>query len=184
MSYIDSIKNIRKNIGNKTSQIQAKPGVYRWWFKSSIAKTIIAKLGNVYDIKNLQHKNIEGEDYVALYFGIAGGKTGLLGRVKWHISQHHTVSAAESGFLSTLRQTLCAIGGYNMSDSKGEAWVNKIMDDNCWWEWDYTQNDKIAEDMETSELSSRLYPLNIEKNVLADKNAMKTLKELREKYRK
>ena len=58
------------------------------------------------------------------------------------------------------------------------------MDDNCWWEWDYTQNDKIAEDMETSELSSRLYPLNIEKNVLADKNAMKTLKELREKYRK
>lgn len=182
MNNIASAKTIRNDLANNTATIRPTPGIYRWWFKVSTAKNIIKVLNNRYDISQLLHKNIEGADYVAMYFGEAGGK-GLLRRIGDHVSQHHTKALADNGGLSTLRQTLCAVGGYDMSDPAGETYVNKVIDE-CWWEWEYTQNAQAAKEMETTELSTNCYPLNIKENKLADDVATNILRRLRKDHKK
>ena len=178
MNNIASVKAIRQNF----TIIQALPGIYRWWFPFNKATEIVQKLGDRYDISKLLHKDIEGSDYVALYFGEAGEK-GLLRRVRDHLTQTHKPSLAKHGGLSTLRQTLCAIEGIDMSKKDGETRVNAIMDE-CWWEWDYTNNAQAAKTLESKELSTNCYPLNIQENKLADKIATARLKELRKIHKK
>lgn len=178
MNNIASVKTIRQNI----TIIQAHPGIYRWWFPVNKAKKIIWKLGGRYDIDELLHKHIDGNDYVALYFGEAGGK-GLLRRIEDHLTQTHTPSLVRHGGLSILRQTLCAIEGLDMSSKEGEDRVNAIMNE-CWLEWDYTNDAQEAKTLESKELSTNCYPLNIQKNTLADNIATARLKELRKTHKK
>lgn len=181
MSNIKSVKELRADIINGNRPVDARHGVYTWWFKVDTAKTLLKPLGQTCDFERIRKRIIDGKEYAALYFGIAGGKDGLSGRAKWHICQRHSKSSATSGYLSTLRQTLCALGGYDMSDPYGETWVNRLMDGNCYWEWQYTDNAKA---IESTELSTNYYPLNIHENKCIDKAAIAILSQLRKKHKK
>jgi hypothetical protein len=94
----------------------------------------------------------------------------MLGRAKWHILQKHSVSAVKYGTLSTLRQSLSALLDIDMSFSEED--INMFMDNNCYWEWEYTDNSKIEE---TNALRSndKCYPLNIQENLTVGKDIIK-----------
>ena len=111
-------------------------------------------------LDKIQKRDIDGEEYWALYFGISND---MLGRAKWHILQKHSKSAVKYGTLSTLRQSLSALLDIDMSFSEED--VNMFMDNNCYWEWEYTDN---AKEEEKNELHSddKCYPLNIQENLL------------------
>lgn len=180
MRNIDSIKNIRSYLLDKSHNIEAKPGTYRWWFQEEGIREIINQLPGI-NINMIQKRNINGKSYWALYFGISKN---LEERIKWHICQHHTASSITSGFLSTLRQTLSALLKIDMT--KSEEAVNKLIDENCYLEWDYTETHQDAIDLEKQELSSNTYyyPLNITNNQSTPKNIINSVKKLRKQYNK
>lgn len=146
--------------------------------KKNSAEIILSKLRlDESEIDKIQKRDIEGEEYWALYFGISND---MLGRAKWHILQKHSVSAVKHGTLSTLRQSLSALLDIDMSFS--EADVNMFMDNNCYWEWEYTDNSKIEE---TNALRSndKCYPLNIQENLTVGKDIIKKLKRIRKEHK-
>lgn len=181
MKNIESIAELRKLIVIKQSPIEKSSGIYRWWFKETAANSLVSKIPNA-TIANCQARVIDGEKYVALYFGIS--KEDLKGRIKWHICQNHTASAVRSGFLSTLRQTISALLFKDMT--KSQKLVNNLMDNNCYLEWDYTRSKEEAENLETKELSQSqyVYPLNRAKNKTVSKEHLDILTKLRRKHKK
>ena len=70
--------------------------------------------------------------------------------------------------------------------TKSEEAVNKLIDENCYWEWDYTETHQDAIDLEKQELSSNTYyyPLNITNNQSTPKNIINSVKKLRKQYNK
>ena len=179
MKYMESVKNLRAQIAQKKSPVCKCPGVYRWWFKEDAALELLKVISDL-DISKL-HKRIINEDvYYALYFGISNN---MKQRAKWHMCQHHTPSSIKSGYLSTLRQTLSALLEVDMS--KSEAIVNNYMDDNCCWEWCYTDTDEEAANREKQELSQSdyCYPLNIQKNRTVTNQWRSRLKLMRNNYK-
>ena len=60
---------------------------------------------------------------------------------------------------------------------------NMFMDNNCFWEWEYTDNSKIEE---TNALRSndKCYPLNIQDNLTVGKDIIKNLKRIRKEHKK
>lgn len=180
MEYLESVKTLRESIEQKQLNVMDKPGTYRWWFKEDAANKLVSNIRNA-SISQCQTRVIDGETYVALYFGIS---INLKKRFKWHICQKHTKSAVKSGFLSTLRQTISALMSCPMTRS--EDCINKLMDDNCYLEWSYTGSKKDAEELETEELSQKqfAYPLNNAKNKTVTKEHLEDLTELRREYKK
>lgn len=169
-------------IVNKKLNVKDCSGVYRWWFREEDAKHLLNQLPNVEIERILKHK-FNGDDncYWALYFGISKN---LKQRIVWHICQAHTTSAVKSGFLSTLRQTISALLNKDMTRSQAD--VNNLMEDSCYWEWDYTESEAEAIKIETMELSQNqyIYPLNLAKNKTVSKKHLKCLEILRKNYRK
>ena len=105
---IESVKKLRSRINAADS-----PVLYKWWFKYD--KRIWDKfVSNGIDTARLEVRNIDGEDYYALYVGIGAS---CISRFRWHIipSVHHTPSAVKSGVISTLRKTLCALLDFETS---------------------------------------------------------------------
>jgi hypothetical protein len=94
--------------------------------------------------------------------------------------QKHSKKAVKHGTLSTLRQTISALLGKNMTQS--ECCINKFMDDNCLWEWDYTPNPCQIEKEELSSVE-KCYPLNIKENHTVSKNVISKLKKLRKEFK-
>lgn len=180
MKNIDSIKNIRCDFRNKNITIKTLPGIYRWWFKEEGAMMILNQLPHV-DMNMIQKRKINDKTHFALYFGISKD---LKGRIKWHTCQHHTTSSVKSGYLSTLRQTLSAF--LNTDMSKSESILNEFIEENCYWEWDYTNTHQDAINKEKKELASSTYyyPLNISDNKSAPKEIICCVKDLRKKYNK
>ena len=179
MQYLDKVSELRKRLKNRTNGIKKDGGVYCWWFKREVAQTLLKELPLTQDeLSKIQRREIEGEEYWALYFGISRD---MLGRAKWHITKKHKPTAVKYGTVSTLRNTLGALLGKDMSDS--EKFVNDLMDENCYWEWEY---DKEYKARETNELSStdKCYPLNIQENKTVSKEVLKTLSRLRSQYKK
>ena len=179
MQYLDKVSELRKRLENRTNSIKKDGGVYCWWFKRDVAQTLLKELPLTQDeLSKIQTKEIEGEEYWALYFGISRD---MLGRAKWHITKKHKPTAVKYGTVSTLRNTLGALLGIDMSDS--EKSVNDLMDENCYWEWEY---DKEYKARETNELSStdKCYPLNIQENKTVSKEVLKTLSRLRSLHKK
>ncbi len=170
MNITKSIKDLRNNL----SCVEKQPGCYIWWFDKEGTDVLLKQLPDV-DKSKIQNK----EDYYALYFGIANN---CRERINWHINQKHSYSAVKSGYLSTLRKTLSALLGKDMT--KSEKQVNDFMDAHCRWEWKYTPSKKEAEAMGIKELEKNTYPLNIQKNKNVDKAVILKLKELRKRYRK
>ena len=176
MVEIESVAALRSSIKTRVKQL---PGFYKWWFCEDCLTALFVHNQLVIDKKKLQTKRIKGKDYFALYFGIAKD---CQMRASWHITQHHTSSAVSSGYLSTLRRTLSALLDVNMT--KAENCVNDFIDKYCYWEWSYTVTKTDAEKIETVELSTNYYPLNIMKNKVADKVIIKTIKDLRKVHQK
>ena len=179
MQYLDKVSELRKRLENRTSEIKKEGGVYCWWFKRDVAQTLLKELPLTQDeLSKIQTREIDGEEYWALYFGISRD---MLGRAKWHITKKHKPTAVKYGTVSTLRNTLGALLGIAMSDS--EKSVNDLMDENCYWEWEY---DKEYKQRETNELSStdKCYPLNIQENKTVSKAVLKKLGELRSQHKK
>ena len=116
-----------------------------------------------------------------LYFGISKN---LKDRAKWHISQKHTASAIKHGTISTLRHTLSALLDKDLSRSEND--LNSFMDANCYFEWDYVNQFKNAEELEKNELSNEqsIYPLNIKDNKVLTKEVKSTLHKLRKDHKK
>ena len=179
MQYIDKVSELRKKLENRTSGIEKEGGVYCWWFKREIAQTLLKELPLTQDeFSKIQRREIESEEYWALYFGISRD---MLGRAKWHITKKHKPTAVKYGTVSTLRNTLGALCGIDMS--KSEKVVNDLMDENCYWEWEYDKEYKVRE---TNELSSKdkCYPLNIQENKTISKEVLITLSRLRSLHKK
>lgn len=180
MKNIEAVNKLRAMIAQKQNPVCQCPGVYCWWFKQDVALELL-KAFPEFDRDKLQSRQIDGETYLALYFGISKN---LKERIEWHVSQQHTPSAVKSGYLSTLRQTLSGILGENMSIS--EQSVNNLIDDNCYWEWECTSSEDDAKKREKTELTQSVYcyPLNIHGNKTISKECLKALKELRKKHNK
>lgn len=179
MQYLDKVSELRKRLENRTSGIEKEGGVYCWWFKREIAQTLLKELPLTQDeFSKIQRREIESEEYWALYFGISRD---MLGRAKWHITKKHKPTAVKYGTVSTLRNTLGALCGIDMS--KSEKVVNDLMDENCYWEWEYDKEYKVRE---TNELSSKdkCYPLNIQENKTVSKEVLITLSRLRSLHKK
>ena len=179
MQYLDKVSELRKRLENRTNGIKKDGGVYCWWFKREVAQTLLKELPLTQDeLSKIQRREIEGEEYWALYFGISRD---MLGRAKWHITKKHKPTAVKYGTVSTLRNTLGALLGKDMSDS--EKSVNDLMDENCYWEWEYDKEYKVRE---TNELSSKdkCYPLNIQENKTISKEGLITLSRLRSLHKK
>lgn len=171
---------LREQLSNRTSGIEPLcGGVYCWWFKREAAQTLLAKLPLTQEeLAKIQAQEIEGESYLALYFGISKD---ILARAEWHTLQKHSPSAIKHGTLSTLRQTISALLGKDMSQSEGR--VNEFINRNCYWEW---EDDKSYKLRETDELSSttKCYPLNIRENKTVTKEVRNELSKLRKQYKK
>lgn len=165
-----------KELRNDLTCVDEKPGYYTWWFDKTGTVLLLKALPAI-DMSKIQEKDA----YFALYFGIANN---CRERINWHINQKHRVSAVKSGYLSTLRKTLSALLGKDMTQS--EEAVNQFMDAHCQWTCEYTLSRKDAEDRETEELTHKpyLYPLNIQKNKNMDRMVIQRLKELRKKHKK
>lgn len=168
------------------SPVITTTGYYRWWFKASAAQMLLqqTELPEIdFDKLNKRIDESNNEIYYALYVGISKN---MLDRIRWHVEQKHTNANAKNGTLSTLRQTLSALLGIDMT--KSEQDINNFIDDNCIWEWEYSKDISCAQKWEKAELSNKnyWYPLNINENksLLADKRFIQKLKELRKKYRK
>ena len=179
MENLDKVSELRKRLENRTSGIEKEGGVYCWWFKREIAQTLLKELPLTQDeFSKIQRREIESEEYWALYFGISRD---MLGRAKWHITKKHKPTAVKYGTVSTLRNTLGALCGIDIS--KSEKVVNDLMDENCYWEWEYDKEYKVRE---TNELSSKdkCYPLNIQENKTISKEVLITLSRLRSLHKK
>ena len=179
MQYLDKVSELRKRLENRTNSIKKDGGVYCWWFKREVAQTLLKELPLTQDeLSKIQTKEIEGEEYWALYFGISRD---MLGRAKWHITKKHKPTAVKYGTVSTLRNTLGALLGIDMSDS--EKSVNDLMDENCYWEWEYDKEYKVRETNELL-LRDKCYPLNIQENKTVSEDVLKKLSKLRSQHKK
>ena len=174
------VKEIRESLSKGVKVCEETPGWYRWWCEKESASKLLNPL-NV-NISQLLHQNIDGKDYVAIYFGISKKGKGLNGRLKWHICQPHRQSAVESGTLSTFRQSLSALLGIKMVDA--EKIVNSFIDE-CYVEFHNVPDSKEAEAMESQELTHKdyLYPINIKDAKGTPKEIRSNLKALRKLYK-
>ena len=174
MKSIDSVKILRNSYGN----IPSESGYYTWWFDRDGTNIILNALNNS-KLHRFQKRKINGKNYYALYFGIGAD---LRQRFKWHVLQRHSASAVKSGYLSTLRQSLSAILGKNMT--KGGYCVDCFMDAHCWWEFTTTDNKSSAEYEEKKELNTNYYILNIKDNNVVEKKTINLLKDLRKRFKR
>ena len=172
----ESVKNLRDS---KCSTVDNCPGYYFWWFREDCVKKLLAPLPGVDYSRLISDRN----GYVALYVGIVEKeKRTLRQRALWHICDDHSASKVKAGTLSTLRQTISALLGIDMTKSKQA--VNDFMDDNCEWEWFPTKSGEEAKAKEKEELSKHYYPLNIKANKVVNKDTKNALKKLRKDFKK
>lgn len=177
---VSKVSDLRER---KFKCVDKRPGFYRWWFKKETAESLIKNMGKWLTEKDkFLMQNFDGDAYIALYFGISKD---MRTRIKWHSSDKHKPSSVSTGFISTLRQTLSALLEIPMTES--EDAINNFLDNNCIWEWSYTDTHEMARQVELNTLSpnsSYYYPLNVESNHTVHKDALKWLKLQRKEYRR
>ncbi len=101
---------------------------------------------------------------------------------RWHMTQQHSLSSVQSGYLSMLRQTRSALLGKNMTEA--EENVNDFIGENCYWQWEYTNTPEEAEDREQHELRTNYYPMNIQGNKAVPPSIIAKLSDLRQRHKK
>ncbi len=148
-----------------------KPGWYKWWASEESLKLLldspyISKKYFSELLSNLTIKNINGVNYYYIYVGVAI-KESIRDRLNWHVNQRHTKSSVESGFLSTLRQTLSSLVAGNQYD---EDATNKIIDTLIIEYYPVNlpiksiEAKEVIERIEKEELANNMLPLNLRDN--------------------
>ncbi len=176
-----------KNELNKISK--TFPGWYKWWADEISLKKLLNSpyLKNKYYstlVSNLTTKKINNKTYYYIYVGVAI-KESIQDRLNWHINQKHSKSSVESGFLSTLRQSLSSLVAGNQYD---EEKTNKFIDTLIVEYFPIKEEIKsikakeIIEGIEKKEINSNFLPLNIKdnRNILL-KDYLKELSKARKK---
>lgn len=171
------VKQLRDQLAEGSCNVPKGPGVYRWWFPKEVALKLLGALNGV-DNGRIMKVQIDCIEFWCLYFGISKD---LRQRIRWHVAQHHSASAVESGFLSTLRKTISAL--LHQDESASEQAVNEVLDQ-CYWDWCATPTHGNAIRIETATLSTGYFPLNIQKNKSVDASVVRQLKQLRKAYKK
>ena len=173
---IQSAALIRQQIQERHLEVEKLPGVYCWWFPKQDAEKILSQFSKRHLIpdNSIQIRQIQGETYCALYFGISSD---MSRRIRWHICGPFKSS--------TLRRTLRAIMAPNTDEKNAETIVNRLID-NCYWEWQYTDSTIQAEKKEPDELAQKkfAYPLNISKNNTVPSEWIAELKQMRSNLKK
>lgn len=183
---------LAKELRNKTSLHEIPndmPGWYRWW----APKEILASLLNSSYIHNqylesiipyLTTKKINGITYYYIYTGIAV-KESIRSRLNWHINQHHGKSSVESGFLSTLRQSISSLIAGNQYD---EVSTNHLIDTLLVEYFPVNMQIKSLEakleieKIEKQEIANHTLPLNLKDNKNEKvKSFLLELKQIRKK---
>ena len=177
---LESVIDIRNNINTTPSFVKKEPGVYRLWMKEVTALEILNKLNCSNLAGNLLQKNIQGKDYLAMYFGMSKN---MHDRLKWHVLQNHDAKTVKNGTISTLRHTLSSILFIDEPITSTKEKLDKWMDDNCFFEWEYMPDKSIAAHIEEEEISRNIYPLNIQDNDNISKESIKLIKDLRKKVK-
>lgn len=165
------------------------PGWYKWWAPQKALKILldspyISKKYYSDLLPNLTTKNIDGTRYYYVYVGIAV-KESIRERLNWHVNQHHSKSSVESGFLSTLRQTISSLVAGNQYDENA---TNKLIDMLIieYYPVDKSVKSKQAkeeiEKIEKEELANNMLPLNLKDNKNSIiKDYLKNLSQVRKK---
>ena len=154
---VSKIERVADLKGNWSKYVLESPGVYRWWFPEKEVLNIL----NSCDIckKRIQYRNIDGQYYVALYFGESEN---LRTRFKNHINGPNSNS--------TLRRTLANhLAKLNTKD------IDSLLK-KCYLEWLYLCKKCVAQSIEASELASpfHYYPFNQTDHIFATKDANDT----------
>ena len=168
------LKNIESVYLIRKEKKDTKAGVYRWWFRKESAENLLASVKDLVEWDHIQRKSIDGEDYLALYFGMTKN---IRNRLKWHISQKHRPNSIKMGLISTLRKTLSALLDQPLSASEEE--INQFIDGNCVLEWEYCDSETEAKKIEKEELEETYYPLNLQGNKRTSKELKSVLKQKR-----
>ena len=182
MEAFMNIMKVADIIKNSFEDPKPESGYYIWWFPEEVANELIEHL--TVDRQKIQVKEIYGQLYYALYFGIASSKGGLRQRIKWHTAaiNPHTAACVRNRTLSTLRQTICGLMGLPMVGKETQDDVDEIIE-KCYWEW--TEHDNPHE-IELNQLNNEnaCYPLNIKENNTISKECRKELIRSRSEFRK
>ena len=175
-----NIMKVADIIKNSFEDPKPESGYYIWWFPEEVANELIEHL--TVDRQKIQVKQIVGQPYNALYFGIASSKGGLRQRIKWHTAaiNPHTAACVRNRTLSTLRQTICGLIRLPMVGTQGD--VDKIIE-KCYWEWEKHATPHVIEKRELNNVNA-CYPLNIRGNNTVSKECRKKLIRLRSEFRK
>lgn len=158
-------KTLSKEIPNN------KPGFYKWWAKEDELEVLLnsKQLTNKYleaILPYLTKKIINNEYYYYIYVGVAI-KESIYARLDWHVNQRHTRVSVESGFLSTLRQTLSSlIKGNQYAEEKTNIFIDKLYIEYYPIDLNIKNDDaKInIENIEKGEMIKNCLPLNIKDN--------------------
>ena len=177
-----NIMKVADIIKNSFEDPKPESGYYIWWFPEEVANELIEHL--TVDRQKIQVKEIYGQLYYALYFGIASSKGGLRQRIKWHTAaiNPHTAACVRNRTLSTLRQTICGLMGLPMVGKETQGDVDKIIE-KCYWEWEKHATPHVIEKRELNNVNA-CYPLNIRGNNTVSKECRKELIRSRSEFRK
>lgn len=171
---------------------KTKPGWYLWLADDDSLKLLLdSKYINktYYEIIKpyLTTKEINNKTYYYIYVGIAVRES-INERLNWHVNQHHLKSSVESGYLSTLRQSLSSLIASNQYDEEA---TNKFVDTLL---IEYHPIDlpikseeakQVIEEIEQKELNTKTLPINLKdnKNIYV-KEFLKELSSLRKTSKK
>lgn len=162
------VKQLRTQIQNKTlSNVESKPGVYRWWFPEDewdIIRNVFDDPSLIDDSKLLKD-TINDVKYVALYIGKSKK---LKRRIKQHVEGPDRHSTLRRSIKATLRP-----------NSNGKNAIDHCLD-KCYWEWCHCSNYNKVEREELYQQNIS-YPLNIKDNRTVSPKWIANLKQLRKK---
>lgn len=154
LSNIIPVDQLRQQLEQKSlTNIDQKPGVYRWWFPEEEKDRILGLIGDqtIANQLNLLKRKIGNKEYYALY---VGESVDLNQRIQDHVKGPFPKS--------TFRRTLRAILAQGSSACCDSEIVDNCID-TCYWEWDYFSNQKEVEKAELCQ-KAFAYPLNIKTN--------------------
>lgn len=158
-------KIIASSLSQQIRKIKKQPGAYRWWFPKEEAKELL-ELANfksemLKGKRKLKERKIDGETYIAMYYGRSDN-------MRSRICNHLVGPFGES----TLRKTIGSIYATKIDIDDARLLVANVDDlvdeliDKCYWEYEYVESGKEAENMEKEALAQNeiAYPLNIKAN--------------------
>ncbi|MDD6851035.1 MAG: hypothetical protein PUD64_02245 [Bacteroidales bacterium] len=177
LKNLEKVSVLKQQIQQKSCKVPKSPGGYRWWFTKDDAQLLLKPFGGKINWSKIQMRTFDDKPYYALYVGISKN---LYDRLKWHIFQKHSQSAVNSGFLSTLRQTVSALLG--IDQTKSQNCVSALLE-RCYWEWETMPNPEMWEKDELQQ-NEYYYPLNLQNNQSFPKELQKELSRLRKYYKK